>query len=90
MYLGLNHNIRGLDDYTRDKLNKLVNASLPYSYGAKLTGSGGGGSMIALTDRPEEVCEAIRLRGGNPIVVRTGEEGVRIEHDISGKELDFQ
>lgn len=25
MYLGLNHNIRGLDDYTRDKLNKLVN-----------------------------------------------------------------
>lgn len=25
MYLGLNHNIRGLDDYTSDKLNKLVN-----------------------------------------------------------------
>lgn len=85
-----NHKLLSILGVSCNELNKLVNASLPYSYGAKLTGSGGGGSMIALTDRPEEVCEAIRLRGGNPIVVRTGEEGVRIEHDISGKELDFQ
>lgn len=57
------------------ELNKLVNASLPYSYGAKLTGAGGGGCMVALTDRPDKVCEAIRTRGGVPYVVRTGVPG---------------
>ena len=57
------------------ELNKLVNASLPYSYGAKLTGAGGGGCMVALTDRPDKVCEAIRARGGVPYVVRTGVPG---------------
>lgn len=61
------------------ELNRLVNAALPYSYGAKLTGSGGGGCMVALTDKPEKVAEAIRSRGGTPYVVRTGVEGVRIE-----------
>ncbi|MDR0778073.1 MAG: mevalonate kinase [Methanomassiliicoccaceae archaeon] len=61
------------------ELNKLVNASLKHSYGAKLTGAGGGGSMIALTDEPEKVCESIALHGGTPFVVRTEEPGVRIE-----------
>ena len=57
------------------ELNKLVNAALPYSYGAKLTGSGGGGCMVALTDEPEKVCEAIVARGGTPYVVKTGVPG---------------
>ncbi|MDR3206479.1 MAG: mevalonate kinase [Candidatus Methanoplasma sp.] len=60
------------------ELNKLVDASLPYSYGAKLTGSGGGGSMVALTDNPERVCDAILSRGGSPFVVSTGVEGVTV------------
>ncbi len=63
------------------ELNKLVNAALPYSYGAKLTGSGGGGCMVALTDKPEKTAEAIKTRGGTPYIVRTGVEGVRIETD---------
>lgn len=61
------------------ELNKLVKASLPYSYGAKLTGSGGGGCMIALTDRPRKVAEAIRLHGGTPYIVNTGVKGVTVE-----------
>jgi len=61
------------------ELNKLVNASLPYSYGAKLTGSGGGGCMVALTDEPDKVCEAIIDHGGVPYVVQTGVEGARVE-----------
>ena len=77
-----NHKLLSILGVSCNELNKLVNASLPYSYGAKLTGSGGGGSMIALTDQPEKVCEAISLRGGRPIVVRTGEEGVRLEDGI--------
>ena len=61
------------------QLNKLVEASLPYAYGAKLTGSGGGGCMVALTDKPEKVAEAITLHGGTPYIVSTGVPGVQIK-----------
>jgi len=72
------HKLLSILGVSSKELNKLVNASLPYSYGAKLTGAGGGGCMVALTDRPDEVCEAISSRGGSPFVVRTGVEGVRV------------
>ena len=62
------------------QLNKLVDASLPYAYGAKLTGSGGGGCMVALTDQPEKVAEAITLHGGTPYIVSTGVPGVQIKY----------
>ena len=61
------------------QLNKLVESSLPYSYGAKLTGSGGGGCMIALTDRPDKVARAITLHGGTPYIVNTGVPGVQVD-----------
>ena len=34
--------------------------------------------MVALTDEPEKVCEAIRSRGGTPYVVRTGVPGAML------------
>ncbi len=74
------HKLLAILGVSHPSLDKLVRASLPYSFGAKLTGAGGGGSMIALTDQPEKVAEAIRLKGGMPIMVSTGEEGVRIEN----------
>jgi len=61
------------------KLEKLVMASKERSYGSKLTGAGGGGSMMALTDDPEAVAEAISAAGGTPIIVEVGCEGVRTE-----------
>lgn len=61
------------------ELNKLVDASMKYSYGAKLTGSGGGGSMIALTDKPDKVSEAITLHGGIPFIIKTSSTGVKEE-----------
>ncbi|MBU1157812.1 MAG: mevalonate kinase [Candidatus Thermoplasmatota archaeon] len=60
-------------------LDSLIDAASSLSYGAKLTGAGGGGSMIALTDRPAEVCDAIIDAGGRPYSVKVGCEGVRIE-----------
>jgi len=60
------------------ELNKLVDSTLPYSYGAKLTGAGGGGSMIALTDEPDKVCDVIEKRGGRPFIVRTNVKGVTV------------
>jgi len=60
-------------------LDKLVEACSGHSYGAKMTGAGGGGSMIALTDDPDAVSKAIRDAGGEPIIARVGCEGVRVE-----------
>jgi mevalonate kinase len=61
------------------ELDDLIEASLPLSFGAKLTGAGGGGSMVALTDRPDQVADLIRRKGGYPIKVKTGVPGVRLE-----------
>lgn len=84
------HKLLSILGVSCNELNKLVNASLPYSYGAKLTGSGGGGCMVALTDRPDKVAEAIASRGGTPIVINSGSEGARIEKSIAdGKRMDI-
>lgn len=53
--------------------------AVPGTYGAKITGAGGGGSMVALTDKPERARQAIEDAGGTPYVVRLGGEGVRWE-----------
>lgn len=58
------------------KLDDLCHAARAHAYGAKLTGSGGGGSMIALTDEPEACAAAIAKRGGTPIIVKLGAPGV--------------
>ena len=60
-------------------LDRLTEACIGHSYGAKMTGAGGGGSMIALTDDPDAVSKAIRDAGGEPIIARVGCEGVRVE-----------
>jgi mevalonate kinase len=59
-------------------LDKLIGAARPHSYGAKLTGAGG--SMVALTDRPEETAAAIRAAGGKAFSVRSEPSGVRRLH----------
>jgi mevalonate kinase len=59
------------------KLDKLVDACRSHSYGAKLTGKGGGGCMVALTDKPKECCNAIKKAGGVPLVVTPAIKGAR-------------
>jgi mevalonate kinase len=59
-------------------LDLLVNSARPHSFGAKLTGAGGGGCMVALTNNPKRVAEAIEIAGGKPLISRFGTEGVRL------------
>ena len=51
------------------------------AFGAKLTGAGGGGCMIALAnkERLEQILEAIQRAGGKPFIAKKTDEGVRIE-----------
>lgn len=46
------------------ELDALIAAARPHALGAKLTGAGGGGSMIALTEKPQECARAIEKAGG--------------------------
>ena len=62
-------------------LETLIEASRPHSFGAKLTGSGGGGCMIALARDPRRVAEAIEVAGGTPLISRLGAPGVRLLED---------
>jgi mevalonate kinase len=60
-------------------LETLVSAALPTSLGAKLTGAGGGGCMIALTRDAKATSEAIELAGGRTWITSFGTPGARLE-----------
>ncbi len=59
------------------RLDHLVAAARRHSFGAKLTGAGGGGSMVAITDEPEKVAADIRAAGGKAFLIGTEPDGVR-------------
>jgi mevalonate kinase len=73
------HQLLAILGVSTKELDKLVKAALPYSYGAKLTGAGGGGSMIALTDQPSKVADVLLSKGATPYIVEIGVEGVRVD-----------
>lgn len=64
-------------------LERLIRASREAgAYGAKLTGGGGGGCMLALCPgREREVSSAIRKSGGEPLPVTLGGEGLLVESE---------
>lgn len=73
------HKLLAILGVSSPELDKLVAATTPHSYGAKLTGAGGGGSMVCLTDRPQKVMEVIKSKGGIPFAAVTGVPGVKEE-----------
>lgn len=66
-----------------NKLEVLIEAALNAgALGAKLSGSGGGGCMIAicLPEDIEAVSEAISRVGGHPYVTKVADKGLRLEY----------
>lgn len=61
------------------ELDNLVSVARETALGAKLTGSGGGGCMIALSKNPTETARDIELAGGRSYICKFGVEGVKIE-----------
>jgi mevalonate kinase len=67
-----------------ESLEWLINAARKAgALGAKLTGAGGGGCMVALatSERLEQVADAIQRVGGEPFQARKTDEGVKIEQN---------
>lgn len=62
-----------------NKLDTLIEAANPSSLGAKLTGAGGGGCMIALTTNPKETSEAIELAGGKTWISKFNNPGLQVD-----------
>ena len=67
--IGVNH----------EAVQRLIDAvkGTPGTFGAKITGAGGGGSMICLTDKPARAAAAIEEAGGTPYPVTLGGPGVQ-------------
>ena len=61
------------------ELEELIKAAMPSSLGAKLTGAGGGGCMVALTRNPILTSDAIELAGGRTLISKLGCRGLTIE-----------
>lgn len=73
-----NHEILDALGVGHPLLERLVAAARPSAYGAKLTGAGGGGSMIALTDDPQGTAAAIMKAGGRAFVVHAEPHGAEV------------
>jgi mevalonate kinase len=75
--MNINHGLLDALGVCTMELSALVYAARNAgAYGAKLTGAGGGGCMLALTDSQEEVANAIEKAGGKAIITTFTREGV--------------
>ncbi|MGQ9530524.1 MAG: mevalonate kinase [Candidatus Bathycorpusculaceae bacterium] len=80
--MNINHALLYGIGVSDESLEWLINAARKAgALGAKLTGAGGGGCMIALAknEKLEEVSDAIQRAGGIPFIARKTDEGVRVE-----------
>jgi len=80
--MNINHALLYGIGVSDESLEWLANAARKAgALGAKLTGAGGGGCMIALArpEKLENVSEAIMRAGGSPFIAKKTDEGVRVE-----------
>jgi len=78
--MNMNHGLLSSIGVSNEMLDRLVNAARESgALGSKLTGAGGGGCMIALSDpdRVDAVADAIDSAGGKAFPVYESKEGVK-------------
>ncbi|KCZ73190.1 mevalonate kinase [Candidatus Methanoperedens nitroreducens] len=75
--MNINHGLLDALGVGTAELSALVYAARNAgAFGAKITGAGGGGCMVALTDSPLKVASAIEAAGGQAIITRSTPLGV--------------
>jgi len=78
--MNVNHGLLDALGVGTAELSALVYAARKAgAYGAKITGAGGGGCMVALTDSPDEVASAIENAGGRAMISHFNSSGVKQE-----------
>lgn len=80
--MNINHALLYGVGVSDESLEWLVNAARKAgALGAKLTGAGGGGCMVALSkeEKVTQVLEAVQKAGGRSFIAKKTDEGVRIE-----------
>jgi mevalonate kinase len=80
--MNINHALLCAVGVSNEPIDKMVYAAREAgALGAKLTGGGGGGCIVALPkpERVHDVSEAIKQAGGEAFVTKMTMEGVRIE-----------
>ena len=77
--MNLNHTHLQNIGVSCNELDNLVGVARKSAIGAKLTGAGGGGCIIALSRNPTQTARDIELAGGRSYICKFGVEGVKIE-----------
>lgn len=80
LLMNVNHGLLTALGVSSEELDRLIYAARRGgALGAKLTGAGGGGCMVALTrvERKEAVARSISDAGGAPMIVEKEDQGVR-------------
>ena len=83
--MNINHGLLDSVGVGSIELSSLVYAARSSgAFGAKITGAGGGGCMVALMDKSKTkaVADAINIAGGNAIVTSATEHGVMVESNL--------
>lgn len=81
-FMNINHALLCAVGVSSEPLERLVYAARKAgALGAKLTGAGGGGCMVALAENKKQasIAKAIAKAGGNSFIAKKSNEGVRIE-----------
>lgn len=71
------HDLLGMLGVSTSRLDELCRIANEHAYGAKLTGAGGGGCIIALTDQPETCRDALQNERADAWIVRSARKGAR-------------
>ncbi|MEM4931190.1 MAG: mevalonate kinase, partial [Nitrososphaerota archaeon] len=80
--MNMNHELLKVIGVSHESLDRLVEATRKAgALGSKLTGGGGGGCMISLATPSKRavVCKAIEENGGQPMIVRKHNAGVKVQ-----------
>lgn len=73
-----NHELLRTLGVSTPALERLLAAVRPHALGAKITGAGAGGSIIALTERPTDAARAIEAAGFRAFAVEVDRRGARL------------
>ncbi len=71
------HELLGMLGVSTSRLDELCRTAREHAHGAKLTGAGGGGCIIALTDEPDACREALQDERAETWIVRSARKGAR-------------